>query len=323
MKPVKKDITVIGNGVVDVLAGPVDRQVFQSGSYPVENIKLSFGGDALNESVLLSRFGKRVELISRLGQDEAGQRVLGYLRENQVSVDSVTVEEGIDTSVNIVLFDKKGERYFLTNPRGSQRQLEEKDILPYLDAAGDIVSFASMFISASLDIPAMTRVFQRIKSRPGRILSVDVTKAKHGEKLEDLRDLLPYVDYFLPNEEEAALLTGKDDPYLNGKLFVEAGVKCAVIKRGRRGCLICTEREQMEVPAFPVEKCVDTTGAGDSFAAGFLWALSEGYSLADCGKFGCAAASCSVECVGATDGILSVEEPMRRFRGFLDGTVFH
>ncbi len=309
----KKDITVIGNAIVDVLAGPVSRDVFRLGSHSVEKIKLSFGGDALNEAVLLSRFGKRVELISRLGKDEAGHRVLGYIRENGISADSVIVEEGLDTSVNIVLVDKKGERYFLTNPNGSQRKLEEGDLMPYLDSAGDIVSFASMFISTSLDIPAMTRVFRRIKSRPGRILAVDVTKTKHGERLKDLKELMPYIDYFFPNEEEAALLTGTDDAYVNGELFVKAGVKCAVIKRGRQGCLICTEKEMIEVPAFPVVDCVDTTGAGDSFAAGFLWALSENYSLADCGRFGCAVSSCSVECVGAVDGILSIEEPMRRF----------
>lgn len=309
----KKDITVIGNAIVDVLAGPVSRDVFRSGSHSVEKIKLSFGGDALNEAVLLSRFGKRVKLISRLGKDEAGYRVLGYIRENGISADSVIVEEGLDTSVNIVLVDEKGERYFLTNPDGSQRKLEEGDLMPYLDSVGDIVSFASMFISTSLDIPAMTRVFRRIKSRSGRILAVDVTKAKHGEQLEDLKELMPYIDYFFPNEEEAALLTGTDNAYANGELFVKAGVKCAVIKRGRQGCLICTEKEMIEVPAFPVVDCVDTTGAGDSFAAGFLWALSENYSLADCGRFGCAVSSCSVECVGAVDGILSIEEPMRRF----------
>ena len=62
-----------------------------------------------------------------------------------------------------------------------------------------------------------------------------------------------------------------------------------------------------------MENVVDTTGAGDSFAAGFLYGLSEGYSLYDCGRFACATASCAIECVGAVDGVKSVDEVTRRY----------
>lgn len=309
----KKDITVIGNAIVDVLAKSVDAKVFETGSQPVENIKLSFGGDALNEAVVLTRLGKKVDLISKVGRDEAGSRVLSFLEDSGVSVDKITVENGLDTSINVVLIDEHGERHFLTNPAGSQRKLAEADIDPYLDSANDIVSFASIFVSPLLDIPAMTGIFRRIKERPGRILVADLTKAKKGERLEDLADLLPYVDYILPNEDEIALLTGEKDPFINAGLLIESGVSCAVIKCGSKGCLIRTKNEMYRIPAYPIQKCIDTTGAGDSFAAGFLWALSEGMPLIDCGCFACAAASCTVECVGAADGVISVETPLSRY----------
>ncbi|MCD8083080.1 MAG: carbohydrate kinase family protein [Clostridiales bacterium] len=314
MTAIKRKITVIGNSVVDVLAGPIDVRTLTAGSQPVKETKLSFGGDALNESVLLSRFGKRVELISRLGRDEAGSRVMDYLKENGVSTDHILAREESPTSVNIVLVDQAGERYFLTNPGSSQRMLSEEDIEPYLDEAADLVSFASIFVSAALDIPAMERIFRRVKSRLGRILVADMTKAKHRERLEDLAGLLPLVDYILPNEAEAALLTGEKDPYENARRFVDAGVGCAVIKTGSQGCLIHTKQQTLRIPAFPVRECVDTTGAGDSFAAGFLWGLSEGFSLADCGRLACASASCSVERMGATEGIRSPEQVLERFR---------
>lgn len=309
----KKDITVIGNAIVDVLAKSVDAKVFETGSQSVENIKLSFGGDALNEAVVLTRLGKKVDLISKVGRDEAGSRVLSFLEDSGISVDKITVENGLDTSINVVLIDEHGERHFLTNPAGSQRKLAEVDIDPYLDSANDIVSFASIFVSSLLDIPAMTGIFRRIKERPGRILVADLTKAKKGERLEDLADLLPYVDYILPNEDEIALLTGEKDPFINAGLLIESGVSCAVIKCGSKGCLIRTKNEMYRIPAYPIQKCIDTTGAGDSFAAGFLWALSEGMPLIDCGCFACAAASCTVECVGAADGVISVETPLSRY----------
>lgn len=309
-----KDITIIGNSVIDVLARPCSPELFQSGSWPAEEIRLSFGGDAQNEAVILSRLGKQVELISKTGADEAGQRIRAFLEENGVSPEHVKAEEGLSTSVNLVLIDAAGERYFITNPAGSQRRLSEADITPYLDGAADIVSFASIFVSSALDIPAMTRLFRRIKSKAGRLLACDITKAKHGERLEDLKPLLPYIDYIFPNEAEIALLTGCPDPLENAARLVRAGVQTAVVKTGAQGCLIKTADSLLRIPAWPAARVVDTTGAGDSFAAGFLYGLSEGFDLRDCGFLAAAAASCTIEAVGATDGLKSADEVWRRFR---------
>lgn len=310
----KKDITVIGNAIIDVLAKPVSAGIFESGSQPVEKIKLAFGGDALNEAVVLTRLGKKADLISKVGKDEAGSRVLGFLKDSGIAVDKVTVENGLDTSINIVFIDEQGERYFLTNPTGSQRKFAETDIYPYLDSLKDIVSFASIFVSPLLDIPAMKRLFIKIKKKPDRILVADLTKAKKGECLEDIAELLPYIDYILPNEDEISLLTGEKDPYVNAKLLIESGASCVVIKCGGKGCIIRTREEMYHIPAYPVKNCIDTTGAGDSFAAGFLWALSESLPLIECGCFACAVASCTVECIGATDGALSIETALSRYK---------
>ena len=88
---------------------------------------------------------------------------------------------------------------------------------------------------------------------------------------------------------------------------------CAVIKRGARGCVIATRDELLELPAYPVSRAVDTTGAGDAFAAGFVYGLSRRMTPADCGLFACAAASCIVETAGANQGIRSADEPMARY----------
>lgn len=312
-KQINNTITVIGAAIMDVLAGPVRTDVFETGSQPMNSIRLSFGGDALNEAVALSKLGVTVELISKVGHDEPGERVLEYLKKQEVSAEHVIREEGLDTGINIVLIDEAGERHFLTNPEGSLRKLSREDVEPYLAGAADIVSFASMFVSPLLDVKEMESLFAKIKSKPGRILVADMTKAKHGERLEDIKRLLPYIDYILPNEEEIALLTGKTDVYENAGLLVEGGASCAVIKRGRKGCLIRTRGECIEIPAYPIEQVVDTTGAGDCFAAGFLWGLAKGFSLEECGRLACAVASCTVECVGATEGLLSAEEPLNRF----------
>ena len=309
----KADVTIIGAAILDVLTGPVDESVFVKGSQPVNSTRLAFGGDALNEAVVLSQLGAKVELISKVGDDEAGKRVLDFLLEKQVDVTRVKVEEGLVTGINIVLVTPDGERVFLTNPNGSLRKLGEADVREQLEEAADIVCLASMFVSPLLDIPAMERIFQRLKSKLGRILVADMTTAKNGESIEDIEGLLKYIDYVIPNETEAERLTGESDVYRSAELFLEHGASCVVIKRGSKGCLIRTRERQIEVPAYAHAKLVDTTGAGDSFAAGFLYGLKNGMSLEECGRFGCAAASCTVEKMGANAAIESVELPMRRY----------
>lgn len=309
----KSEVTIIGAGIIDVLAGPVDESVFEKGSQPVNSTRLAFGGDALNEAVVLSQLGAQVELISKVGNDEAGKRVLDFLQEKRVDVTKVKTEADLETGINIVLVTPDGERMFLTNPNGSLRKLSEADVIEQLDSAADIVCMASMFVSPLLDIPAMERLFQKIKSKPGRILVADMTTAKNGETLADIAGLLKYIDYLIPNEAEAARLTGETDVYRNAELFVEHGVSCVVIKRGKRGCLICTKDKQVEIPAYPHVTLIDTTGAGDSFVAGFLWGLKQGMPLEECARFGCAVASCTIEVLGANCAIDSAELPLKRY----------
>ena len=116
----------------------------------------------------------------------------------------------------------------------------------------------------------------------------------------------------LPNEEELMLLGGVDCQQGADKLL-EYGAGCVVVKRGANGCNVYTSQESFTVIPYKVDKAVDTTGAGDSFVAGFIYGLLNGYSLKECACFANATASCSVEHVGATDGIKSIDEPKRRY----------
>ena len=312
------DITVIGPALIDVLAAPFSMEAMARDSRYLDQIRMSFGGDALNESSVLTRLGKKVQLISKVGADEAGRTVLNYLHKNGIDTDSVQVEKGLETAVNIALIAEDGSRKFLMNPHSSLRRLGLEDVMPVLsqilaDSQGaKIVSFASMFISPLFTVEKMKELFAAVKAA-GRTLVVDVTRAKNGETLEDLKDLLPYIDVFVPNDEEIASLTGVQDPAENVRILVEAGVKTAVVKIGGEGCLVGTRAGIVHVHAVPDAACVDTTGAGDTFAAGLIAGLCSGWSLPECAKLGCAAASCSIEQIGATDGVRSLDQVMERY----------
>ena len=289
----EKQITIIGAAIMDVLASPVKISKLEIGTQPMDDIRLSYGGDALNESVVLSRLGIKPRLISKIGDDTAGDQILKFLLGEGIDCEAVCVNKDVTTSMNIVLVDEKGERYFLTNPIGSMRKFAKKDVLKYKEHLTDFVVFTGMFVSPIMDIDSMEEVFKEIKSKKDRILSVDMTKPKNGEKLSDIKQLLKYVDFIFPNEDE---------------------IGCAVIKCGDRGCVIRTKDQLFELPAYKSERVIDTTGAGDSFVAGFQYGLINGFSLKECGLFANAVASCTVESLGATSGITSIEIPMLRYK---------
>ena len=290
------DVTVIGPAIVDVVAGAVDEALFQKGTLPVDRIRMSYGGNALNEAVVLSRLGHRVQLITMVGEDEAGKNVLGYMEENGLDTDSVQVRKDISTSINVVLYDASGERRFLTDPKGSQRQFTLVDAAPYLDRVADWVSFPSMFVSPAFGIKDMDQMLTRLKEKKDRRILLDMTHPKNRETVKDITALLEKTDYFLPNEEECALL-GIDpkDP----KPLFDAGLKCLVSTMGKEGVRLCDREKTICCSAYPKASVVDTTGAGDTFAAGFLHSLIRGRSLPDALSFASAAASFCVETVGA------------------------
>ena len=307
-------VTVIGAAIVDIFAGAVDKEIFTKGSVPARDIGMSCGGDALNEAVTLSGLGNDTEIISLLGDDEAGGIVKKCLDRNKVDTRKITTSADIPTATNIVLVDGDGERYFITNPESTLRKLSKEHILPYLDDAGDIVSFASIFVSPRLTVSDMEEVFRQIKGTPGRVLVADMTTAKNGETIKDLEPILKYIDYIIPNEKEASILTGESDPYKGAERFLEYGASTVIIKCGKEGCIYKSAYEEGGIQAYPDAKVVDTTGAGDSFVAGFIHGLSKGLSLQESCKYGCAVSSVVVEHMG-TQGIAEISyEAKRRYQ---------
>ena len=99
--------------------------------------------------------------------------------------------------------------------------------------------------------------------------------------------------------------------------LLDAGVKHVALKMGGRGCLLKSGGERVIVPAYPDAVCVDTTGAGDTFAAAFIAALLEGRSFAECGAYANAAASVCIERLGATSAKLAPAEVRRRYERIL------
>lgn len=314
-------IVIAGAGILDVLVKPVKEEVFHKGSVPVETIRLSTGGDALNESIVLARLKNTkpgdaaVRLLTVLGEDEAGKTVASHCEEEGISMELTVQDPGAETGINIVMVQEDGQRSFFTNPKSTLRGLALEHFPEKFPEDAGIFCLASMFVSPKLGNEEMAEVFRRAKQQ-GMLVCADMTKCKNQETVQDIREALSYVDYLFANEEEASLVTGESDLQKMAERLWGCGVKNVIIKCGNRGCYVKAENLEQQFPAVPGTNCVDTTGAGDAFAAGFLYALSEGKETGECVRWANACGSLATEAVGACVGIRDRKQVLERLRRY-------
>ena len=312
------EILILGAAIGDVLVYPARAEMMNRPSSSAR-VRVSTGGDALNESTVLARLGHAPALGTVLGADDMAKLIEAHCAREGVRL-IARVNPEIDTGVNVVLVEESGERRFITNPQGSLRRFSLADARAVLNADAfsecRMLCLASMFVSPELSLADMEALFAHARAA-GKIVCADATRRKNGETLADAAGALSQLDYFFPNAEEARLLTGAQDDREAARLLIGAGAKNAVIKRGGEGCLIANAEGQIAVPAYRTN-CVDTTGAGDTFSAAFQAALLEGRGIAECGAFACAAASICVENLSATGEKLDRDEIERRARAVLN-----
>ncbi len=264
------DIVTIGHALVDIrfivefFANPDQES-------PILKQTRGVGGSAANVAIDVAKLGGKSGIIVKLGLDDFGRMVVDELMRHEVDVSGVRVCIA-DTGFTIVIIDKTG-RVIMYGFKGAAEKLEPSDLDRGLISRAKYVHIASLRPDTSL---AATNIAHEtgatVSWDPGRVL------ARKGA--ENLKNLLERVDIILANKYEAKSLTGLEDYKEAAEKILEYGPEIVIVKRGREGVYTKTRRgEEYELPAFAVEKVVDTTGAGDAFAAGLLLGLSRGYSL--------------------------------------------
>ena len=279
MEPRKTDVICLGQAVVDCISIGITQAPDQKLALRAETVRLSTGGDAVNESFLLTSMGYRTQLVCGLGEDYAGMILLEEAKKRGVGTDRISVIRGMDTPIANLLVNKDGGRRSV-NSRSTMLSPYEPD--PAVVKGARIVSFASLF-RAPLDQKEIVCSLIRSAHEDGALICAD-TKLPTFRKLtlEDLKDVLPYIDYMFPNEKEAAYHTGEKEFERMAAILHSYGVKNVIIKAGELGCYVSPASSgDYSLPALPVQ-VVDTTGAGDSFVAGFISGLLHGEPVRRC-----------------------------------------
>ncbi|MBR0152919.1 MAG: sugar kinase [Lachnospiraceae bacterium] len=317
----KKEVLVVGAALTDLQIAPVPMDIMSRAITPMESFHLTIGGDAPNEATILARLGRQVSLMTMIGDDEPGQVVLRHCRENGIDTSAFRIRKDMPTAINVGLVSSEGVRSCIT-PRYSNLWQYGPEDLDYsaLTEGYRILSFASLCTFERIDGKPLADFFRAAKSA-GLTICADMNSGMvdFTDKIDEYREVLSYVDYFFPNRGEAAIMTGETDPERMADTFLSWGVKHIIVKTGADGCIIKSPSEHHVLPAYTKAVCVDETGAGDNFAAGFICALLEGKSFLECAQYATAVASICIEHVGTCTGVTGRDIVEARLRDYLAG----
>lgn len=310
------DVVCIGASVLDISSFPIEKEgFFEREPNIVQSISFRPGGDAANQSVVLTRLGHKVTFITKLGTDEGGDILYQQLVNSGVDMHSVVREPGKASAVNNILIGEKDTRVYITNlmPDAPSRfaVFREEDIDFSVLKQAKVVSIGSFFVHPVPEGKVMMQILKTVKEAGG-ITCADVKADDRECRIERFREALPYLDYMFANEKEAKNLTGLNRVEEMADYFLHLGIKTMIIKLGGKGCYVKSAGGEgfYETPFYV--NPVDTTGAGDNFMAGFISGLVQEQPLFDCIQFAKATSAICVGSIGASSGVKSMEQ-VRQF----------
>ena len=274
----------------------VDSQLQTAISKAVAGLpySLSLGGSAANTIRAMARLGTNTAFIGKVGEDNTGDFYEQALRNLGIAPYILRSENKSGKCVALV--SKDGERTFVTH-LGAALDLVAEDIDPTIFDSYDYLYIEGYLVQ---DHDLIRKTIERAKEHGLKVV-IDLASFNVVEENRDfLRDIVEhYVDILFANEDEARAFSGESEP-INALQYISKMCELAVVKIGTRGALIKRGEELVHVGIMAAAKRVDTTGAGDFYAAGFMAGLCEGLTLRQCGTMGAIAAGKVIEIVGTT-----------------------
>lgn len=260
----------------------------------VKDLELTMGSSSAICAVGLARLGNLVMFAGNVGQDLYGDYCVGILKREGIDTSLVNCRADLKTGITVSV-TSPGDRALITYP-GAITSLTPQDLPPEVFTGCCHFHVSAYFLQDGLR-DGLKELFHAAH-QAGLTTSLDTGWDPTEMWSGDLIDTLTEVDLFLPNESEIQAITGCQD-VVAGLEILQNGRTLVIGKLGAQGCITMFQGKTIRVPAFPVE-VVDTTGAGDSFVAGFLHAWLRQRELEDCLHFASACGALSTRGIGGT-----------------------
>jgi sugar/nucleoside kinase (ribokinase family) len=307
MQQAKFDVLGIGNAIVDILATTTDAFLTEHGiakgamtlvdGFRAELLGRSMqgaveasGGSAANTMVGISSLGGIAAFIGKVNDDRLGQVFAEDIKRSGVHFDMRPIAGKVATASSHILVSPDGQRSMNTF-LGCASDLHDDDMSPTRIAAAKILFIEGYLWDAPATKAAIRKAIKHAKAAGRKVALTLSDPFCVGRWREEFRELLKDdVDILFANEEEAKSLF-QTESFNQAFQAFRAWGKAAAITRSAQGSVVVENGSVHILDAEPVERVVDTTGAGDQFAAGFLFGYARGLSLDVCGRLGGIAAA--------------------------------
>lgn len=303
------EVLCVGQLAADILVRPVDRLDFVNDTKRVDAIDIRNGGDSLNVAVGLKKLGHQVGFAGKIGDDLQGDFLVKTMDQAGIDRRGLIRAANLATCTVVVMINSTGERTFFYLG-GANDHFSLEDLNRSLIDEAAVVHVGGTYLLPQFDGDGAAELFREARSMD-KLTSMDVTWDIRGRWRKTIEPCLPYLSFFFPSYKEAAEITGRVKAEEMAALLQDWGVQNVVIKLGAEGCYVKPAAAGgFFVPAFDAA-VVDTTGAGDSFVAGFLAGLLRGCEARECASFACAVAAMNIQSVGATGGMPTFEQAIQ------------
>jgi sugar/nucleoside kinase (ribokinase family) len=291
--------------VADTFCGPMPRLPREGELLAVQTIVSSAGGCAANVAIDLALQGLHVQIAGCVGTDASADPLLAELRRNNIDCGRVTRSADLPTSKTIVLVIENEDRRYI-HTFGANAAFGAHDLDPDWLAGLDLFYLGGLFALPAMDTSKLASLLQGAREA-GTTTVVDVVVPHSQVDITGLIAVLPQIDIFVPNFDEARSLTGLNDPLDQIAALQEQGARTVIVTCGERGAYAGADGRLFHAPAHRLPT-IDPSGSGDAFAAGIITAVAQGSDLAGMLRLGCALGASAVRAMGTTTSVLKGKE---------------
>ncbi len=305
----KFDLTCLGNLVLDLFAKPIDHFPEKGCAGYFDTLEMHPGGCAYNTGVDAARLGLRVAVQGIVGMDQFGDVMINSMKKESVDISGVCRTAEANTGFSFVMVPEDGQRRYY-HTIGANAAFNMSNV-----SKEQIIQSRAFHVAGASLLPALdgTPTVELLRfAREHEVLTcLDPVVREDSANL--ILACIPYLDLFLPNNDESSLITGLSDPEDQLKFYLDKGAGIVGIKMGEKGVLISDGKKYFKLGIYRVP-VVDTCGAGDAFVAGFIYGFLAKWDLMKTAMFATATAAFCVQSIGTTNAMPKAENVL----GFME-----
>lgn len=291
--------------VEDTFCGPLAALPPEGALHVLDYMPVKAGGCAANVAINLAKQGTTVDVVGCVGEDSAAGVILKTFAMHDIGCSKVARLHGWRTSKTVILLIEGQDRRYL-HVVGANRAFTVGHISREWVSQLKVFYLGGLFALPGIDVGELAALLQFCRVA-NVVTVVDVVAPQDLHGMDQLKPLLPLIDVFVPNDDEARAFTGLTDPFDQLRALQGAGANTVIITRGSQGSLAGGGGKMWSCGTYQMD-VVDPSGSGDAFTSGVIRSILHGWDLPQTLRYASAIGASVTRAAGTTDSVFSAAE---------------